>query len=233
MGHCCYPMNWGLPWISVVGKEVGISAIQATVWTCSPQNVGMKRFVFFWHLMLVQWKRINLGAHENKYVWCKRQLGGTEMQGHSCLRVRAEHLLLGKGCSAPMARWAAGDAQQASRAESWLSILCIAQFLPPSLPELFQKEWFQVTPVRSSSISPSCPWGFVSQWRAPITWVGDRAQCGAVCAAGPLWQCSQSTHSPGECPIQLWGRWGWYLVTSPWLPATEAYDLLFSIWICF
>lgn len=158
--------------------------------------------------------------------------------GHSYLRVRADHLLLAKGCSAPMARWAAGDARQASRAESWLSILCIAQFLPPSLPSWALPErvipgQHYLPPVWSSSSSPSCPWGFVSQGRAPITWARARAECGAVCAAGPLWQCFQSTHTPGECPTQLWGRWGWYLVTSPWLPATEADDLLFSIWIYF
>lgn len=76
-------------------------------------------------------------------------------------------------------------------------------------------------PIRRSSSSSGCPQGFVSQCWAPTTWAGATAQCRAVCAMGPLQQRFQSTHSPGECPTQLWGWWGWYsgnvtLAASHW-----------------
>lgn len=114
---------------------------------------------------------------------------------------------------------------QAGRGESWLSTLCVAQLLPPTLPELFQKEWFQVSttplPFGAAPALPAVPRDLCPSAELQPHWAGAMAQCRAVCAVGPLRQRFQSTHSPGECPTQLWGWWGWYsgnvtLAASHW-----------------
>lgn len=122
---------------------------------------------------------------------------------------------------------------QAGRGESWLSTLCVAQFLPPTLPELFQKEWFHVSAIPLSfGAAPAllavprdlCP---SAEFQPPG--LGLRLNAGLSVLWGHCSSASRAHTALGNAPLSCGAGGDGIRVTSPWLQATEADDLLFSI----